>query len=107
MSECPSCGATLKSKICACGYAVKPTAPKPKPFRSETSAVLRQKMAEKQREVDAFVAKYRAENPGSTKREACMALLPRLRQVEQDFKAYRDFDEAMNEYRAEFESESA
>lgn len=103
MAECPSCGATLKSKVCACGYAVRPVVQQ-REFRSEPSAELRRAMAEKQREVNAFVAKYQQEHPGATKREACMAYLPTLKKIEQDFRQYRDFDEAMDDYRSKVEA---
>lgn len=75
--NCPSCGVVLTGKVCACGYAVRlDKAPVVAPtFRSEPSAVIRQKMAEQLKEVNSYIAEYQKKKPGVTKREACIDFL--------------------------------
>ena len=108
--NCPSCGVVLTGKVCACGYAVRlDKAPVVAPtFRSEPSAVIRKKMAEKLKEVNAYVAEYKMKNSGTTKRDACLDylsskgirhMLPKHLVIEE--KQRKSFDDAMDNYRAE------
>lgn len=76
MSECPSCGATLTGKMCACGYAVRTVVPR-QDFKSAPQAATARAFAEKLREVNAYVEKYQQQHPGASKREACLEGLKR------------------------------
>jgi hypothetical protein len=107
VSDCPSCGAELKSKICPCGYAVRVSQPPPTgQFRTEQSAILRQKMGEIQPVVDAFVADYQRAHKGATKREACLEFLKAkgIQHMVPKHFLEEKFDNAMEDYRAEAEA---
>jgi hypothetical protein len=105
VSDCPSCGSVLTGKICRCGYAVRVAVPPSRgAFKTEPSAILRQKMGEQQIIVDAFVAKYQLEHPGSTKRDACLAFLKAEGIQHMLPKQFLDFDSAMDKYREELEA---
>lgn len=101
MSDCPSCGAELKSKICPCGYAVRPTVTRVyRHVPEDPSAGILP-------EVAAYVSEYRARCVNSDNREACLSFLQKrgLRHmVPQHIIDGRTFDNAMDDYRAEAEA---
>ena len=79
-------------------------------FTSSPQKATQDAMNARLREVNAFIAKHQAENPGSSKKEACFAYLKRKKIELPAFIAdakpdpERSFDDVMDEYRAEVEA---
>lgn len=106
--ECPSCGNVLTGKVCACGYAVRPSVAK-RDFTSDPQKASNDAFNARLREVETFVANYQTQHPGATKRQACLAYLksrgqeklipPHIRESSEPKK--RSFDDAMDDYYAE------
>lgn len=78
LEKCPDCNSLLlRPGSCeSCGWPkVRPKHAEPPKFRSVPSAVTSRAFAEELAKVNAYVAKYQAKYPGSTKRQACMSFL--------------------------------
>jgi uncharacterized Zn finger protein (UPF0148 family) len=108
MADCPSCGAPLTGKLCACGYAVRVS--QQIKFSSRPQVEVDRAFREKLREVEAKVAEYKKTHKGCSTKEACFAISPIVKDVKsvskvvgKKFKksAEEDFEDAMLDYRAE------
>lgn len=78
LEKCPDCNSLLlRPGSCeSCGWPkVRPKHAEPPKFKSSPSAEVARAFNEELARVNAYVAKYQAKYPGSTKREACMSLL--------------------------------
>ena len=76
--NCNSCGRVVfqNASMCQCGAKIfrTPTFSQPK-YAPNTASIVARKFAERLEEVNAYVDEYRTNNPGSTKRDACLVYL--------------------------------
>lgn len=78
MTNCPQCDREVYDDSCLCGWRMPKVRPKhaePPKFRSSPSAIVARAFAEELAKVNAYVEKYQAKYPGSTKRQARLSLL--------------------------------